>query len=76
MNPIQVDDVARRIEADFFETPGSYVTFWQAQRLWNLPDEVCDRALSSLTRAGYLVRTPDGHYRRSHRELSHPTTSA
>ena len=68
MNPIQVDEVARRIEADFFETPGLYVTFWQAQRLWNLPDDVCDRALSALIRAGYLVRTPDGRYRRSNRE--------
>jgi hypothetical protein len=68
MQPTHVEEVARRIRTGFVETPGLHLTFWQAQRLWHLPDEVCDRALSALTGAGYLVRTPDGRYRRSHRE--------
>jgi len=68
MQHIHVEEVARRIQADFAQTPGLLLTFWQAQRLWHLNDDVCDRALSTLTRAGFLVRTPDGRYRRSQRE--------
>ena len=68
MNPIHVDEVARRIRMDFIDTPGLHVTFWQARRLWHLPDDICDTALSALTGAGYLARTPDGRYRRSHRD--------
>ena len=63
----QVEAIAHRIWLDFAEMPGLGVTFWQAQRLWNLSDDVCDRALNALIRAGYLVQTPDGRYRRSHR---------
>jgi len=62
-----MEEVARRIRGDFAETPGLHVTFWQARRLWHLNDEICDRALNTLTHDGYLVRTPDGRYRRSQR---------
>ena len=62
----QVDSAARRILMDFAEVPGLQVNHWQAKRLWNLPDDVCDRALRTLMGAGYLVRTADGRYRRRH----------
>jgi len=37
-------------------------TFWQARRLWNLDDEVCERALSELVASKFLHRAPDGRY--------------
>lgn len=70
MQPIQLEDAARRIRADYAEMPGLSVTFWQARRLWSLPEEICRRALALLTRTGFLVLTPDGCYRRPHPERS------
>lgn len=64
----QVNSAARRILMDFAEVPGLQVNFWQAKRLWNLPDDLCDRALRTLLGAGYLVQTADGRYRRRHPE--------
>ena len=42
--------------------PGLKLTFWQAQRLWNLSSELCERALTALIRARFLVPAPDGTY--------------
>ena len=42
MQHTHVEEVARRIQVDFAQTPGLHVTFWQAQRLWHLSDDVCD----------------------------------
>jgi hypothetical protein len=66
----QVDSAARRILTDFAEVPGLQVNFWQAKRLWNLPDDLCDRALRTLMGAGYLVQAADGRYRRRYPERS------
>jgi hypothetical protein len=50
---------------EYREMPGLKLTFRQAQRLWNLSQERCDRALVSLIQEGFLVRTRDGAYVRS-----------
>jgi hypothetical protein len=42
--------------------PELKLTSWQAQRLWNLSDELCERALAALIGSGFLARTPDGAY--------------
>jgi hypothetical protein len=68
MSVMRIDDAADRIRAEYAEMPGLDVTFWQAQRLWNLPDDLCEGALRLLMRSGFLVRTPDGRYRRPHPE--------
>ena len=52
------------IRAEYTEMPGLQLTFWQAQRLWNLSEERCERALSALLAAGFLVRSSDGCYMR------------
>jgi hypothetical protein len=65
---MRVEDAAERIRRDFTEMPGLGVTFWQAQRLWNLPVDLCERALRLLTASGYLVGSLDGIYRRPHPE--------
>jgi len=50
------------IQAEYERTPGLRVTHWQAQRLWNLSSKSCERALTALVRAKFLVPAPDGTY--------------
>jgi hypothetical protein len=57
-----LDDALTRIEMEYREMPDLKLTFWQARRLWNLDDEVCERALSELVASKFLHRTPDGRY--------------
>jgi hypothetical protein len=60
-----VEEAVQLIEMEYAEMPGLRLTFWQAQRLWNFSDDLCDRALSALLRTGFLMRTSDGTYVRS-----------
>ena len=55
-------DVVQLMEMEYKEMPELKLTFWQAQRLWNLPSGLCERALSSLSGSGFLMRTADGAY--------------
>ena len=64
----QVQRAAELIRMEYSEMPGMQLTFWQAQRLWNLSEGLCDRALGLLTGSGFLVRTRDGLYKRPHPE--------
>ena len=68
MQFVRIEDAVERIRMDFTEMPGLSLTFWQAQRLWNLSQDLCERALSELTASGYLVQTRGGCYRRPHPE--------
>jgi hypothetical protein len=65
---MQVQDAAELIRLEYAEMPGLQLTFWQAQRLWNLSNELCDRALNTLISQGFLVRTRDGRYKRRNSE--------
>jgi hypothetical protein len=76
MQFMKVQDAVDLIRMEFAEMPGLQLTFWQAQRLWNLSDDLCDRALGTLTRSGFLVRTRDGRYRRPHPERPTPESVA
>lgn len=62
MMPISVDDAVVRMQKEYAELPGLKLTPWQAQRLWNLPDDLCQRALRVLIDARVLARTVDGSY--------------
>ena len=64
---MQVQDAMELIRLEYVEMPGLQLTFWQAQRLLRLSDEVCERALNGLICSGFLVRTADGRYARSER---------
>ena len=66
MQFVRVEDAVERIRMDFAEMPGLSLTFWQAQRLWNLSQHLCELALKDLTGSGYLVQTREGCYRRAH----------
>lgn len=68
---MQIQDAAHVIRVEYDGMPGLQLTFRQAQRLWNLTEDVCDRALRTLLDAGFLVRTDDGRYmRRQSRSLA------
>ena len=54
-----VQDAIEMIRKDYAEVPDLLLTFWRAQRLWNLSEELCDRALSGLVRGGFLVACTD-----------------
>ena len=62
MRVMHVQQAIEMIQAEYERTPGLRVTFWQAQRLWNLPSESCEHALTALIRARFLVPAPDGTY--------------
>jgi hypothetical protein len=57
-----LDHALTRIEMEYREMPDLKLTFWQARRLWNLDDEVCEQALAELVAAKFLYRTPDGRF--------------
>jgi Fic family protein len=65
MRFMEVDDAVQLIQMEYAEMPELKLTFSQAQRLWNLSSELCERALATLVSTGYLTRTPDGAYVRS-----------
>jgi hypothetical protein len=62
---MQIDDAVELIRMEYDELPGLKLTFWQAQRLWNLSDEVCARALQTLIEGRFLTCAADGAYVRS-----------
>ena len=62
----QVDDAMQLIKMEYAEMLDLKLTFFQAQRLWNLSSELCERALRTLDHAGFLQRTADGCYIRRH----------
>jgi hypothetical protein len=59
---MQVQNAIELIRMEYAELPELRLTFWQAQRLWNLSTDLCERALMSLTGSGFLVRTGEGAY--------------
>jgi hypothetical protein len=52
-----------RIEREYAAMPGLRLTAQQINRLCDLPQELCDSALATLTRAGFL-RLSDGTFLR------------
>jgi hypothetical protein len=59
---IQLDDAIELIRMEYAELPGLKLTLWQAQRLWDLPTDLCKHALRTLTESQFLARTVDGAY--------------
>jgi hypothetical protein len=59
-----LDSLGRRIQMEYHEMPDLKLTLWQAGKLWNAPRELCEAALSSLVRSGYLCQSKDGRFLR------------
>lgn len=57
-----LEDTMELIRMEYYEMPGLALTFWQAQRLWNLSDQLCERALLSLVRDEFLMVTSSGTF--------------
>ena len=76
MQPRAIRETTDRIRTEYCEMPGLQLTFWQAQRLWNLSEEQCDRVLRLLTTSGFLVRSGDGCYRRRDSERRRAESTA
>jgi hypothetical protein len=71
MQFMPIIDAVELIRMEYSELPEPRLTFWQAQRLWNFSEELCERALTALMASGFLARTPDGAYvRRSPSPMS------
>lgn len=69
---MDIQDAEEIIRAEYMEMPGLRLTFWQAQRLWNLSEERCERALNTLVATGFLVQNGDACYTRP----ASPTTAS
>jgi hypothetical protein len=54
------DALLRRIRGEFREMPGLTLTLYQAQRMWNLHRNECERLLDDLVGTGFLTCTPLG----------------
>ena len=61
-NSIPRDRLLNRIRAEFREMPCLRLTFGQAQRLFGMRADVCERVFASLVREGMLTRGPDARY--------------
>jgi hypothetical protein len=64
MTRIDHSDAILRIETAYIEMPGLKLTAPQARRLWNIPGDVCDGALATLVKRGFLVKSPTGTFLR------------
>jgi hypothetical protein len=64
-----LEDAMELIRLEYHELPALALTFWQAQRLWHLSDQVCELALQSLVRDRFLMVTSSGTFvRRPNRD--------
>jgi hypothetical protein len=54
------DALLRRIRGEFREMPGLALTCYQAQRMWNLHRNECERLLDDLVATGFLHCSPLG----------------
>ena len=64
MPALHIEDAVELIQMEYVEMPGLKLTFWQARRLFDFSEELCERALAVLIRSGFLARTSDGAYLR------------
>ena len=65
MTRLVSEQIAELIRSEYGQLPGLNLTFWQAQRLWNLPEDLCRGALGTLIKSGYLTQTAEGGYVRA-----------
>ena len=60
-----LDDLLRRVQAEFLEMPGLRLTRAQARRLWALDDTLCEAVLSALVDARFLVESRNASFIRA-----------
>jgi len=57
---VRHDALLRRVRGEFREMPGLALSLYQAQRMWNLHRNECERVLDDLVVTGFLTCTPLG----------------
>lgn len=62
-----IQELTRRIQAEYAEMPGLSVTLAQAQRLLATDRQTCTTVFKALIRRGVLRRTAQGRYVRCDR---------
>ena len=63
----------QRIRTEFVEMPGLMLTLPQAARLWCLTAPQAKAALTALVDGGFLLRDPQGVYRRRGSPIAPPS---
>lgn len=59
---MRIEDVLKRVQGEFVEMPGLCLTAAQAQRLWGLDREFCEKLLEALVETNFLARRRDGSF--------------
>ena len=62
---VVLDDLLRRVQAEFLEMPGLRLTRAQARRLWALDDTLCEAVLAALVDARFLVESGNASFIRA-----------
>jgi hypothetical protein len=57
-----LQELTRRVQAEYAEMPGLCVTLSQAQRLWAIDRQTCESVFRSLVSRGFLRVTTDGRF--------------
>ena len=65
MRFMNVDEAVELMKLEYAETPDLALTVQEARQLWNLSEELCERALHVLVSSSYLIRQADGYFVRS-----------
>ena len=60
-----IDEIARRVRAEYVEMPGLRLTEAQARRLWDMDADCCSTVLQNLVDAKFLHVRRDGTYART-----------
>jgi hypothetical protein len=63
--PRGVEELLRRVHAEFIEMPGLRLTAAQAQRMWGIGSSVCEMIFNTMIEEKFLTRTRDGAFVRS-----------
>lgn len=56
-------NLIRRVRSEFLEMPGLHLTGPQAQRLWGVDRQTCERLLDALLATRFLCRARNGAFR-------------
>lgn len=60
-----IEELLRRVRAEFLEMPGLRVTRAQARRLWSLEPALCEAVLAALVEANFLVESRNESFMRA-----------
>jgi hypothetical protein len=56
-------DLLRRVRSEYLEMPGLHLTAPQAQRLWGLDRDTCQRLFDALMASRFLCQARNGAFR-------------